>query len=431
MRRLSAQIIIAVPWIVATVLTIVAARASWGWAILAFSVSVIMAAISANYVARTFRAFNAELRATAGRASELGARAQLVGFTEQQLLAIIESITEGILQVSATARFVHVNPAACEMLNLPPNAKGQSAAALIRNSDLRAFIERAATGQSFEPAEITFEDRHLLVSARPFRLDAEASESSGAVIAIVDLTEFRRLESVRRDFVANVSHELKTPLTSIRGYTETLLNDDVPSDLQKQFLAVVDKNAERIQRIVDDLLDLSRLQSGGWRPELQEVDPASLAKDVWASCEDAHKKRIELSVTGDADRDVLADPGGLRQIFSNLFDNAIRYTPEGGKVTVTIAHRAGHNGHRDDELTDFVDVEVKDNGAGIPRESLPRIFERFYRVDPARSRGEGGTGLGLSIVKHLAERMSGEVSAESELGKGTTIRIRLPAASIR
>jgi len=291
----------------------------------------------------------------------------------------------------------------------------------MRNLELREVVVNAADGNPVPPTEIEIEGRQLLVSPHP--LPRTQGRNTGAVVTVVDLTELRRLESVRRDFVANVSHELKTPLTSIRGYAETLLSEDMPREMQTQFLEVIHNNATRIHRIVDDLLDLSRLQSGGWQPDLHDVDPELLARDVWAGCSRPVGKNIRFDVTGEPTL-VRADPAGLRQVFSNLFDNAIRYTPDGGQVTTSIKPsreaRAGKRG--------WVDIEVRDNGAGIPHDSLPRVFERFYRVDPARSRAEGGTGLGLSIVKHMIERMSGDVVAESEFGKGTAIKIRLPAA---
>src|SRR5688572_19215284 len=446
MRRLSARTVVIVPWLLLTIALFAARTLSWLPAAVLALASLVLGFVVADRFATSLRSIRNDLRAGRGNFDqplpikelheiaaaaatvnrELSGRATVVTTTEQQLSAVLDSITEGILQVSPTTRFVRANSAARAMLNLPVGVEGQTAAALIRHPDLRLCIERAATGVSFEPVEITLDDRHLLVTSRPFRSFETSPHTAGAVIAIVDLTEFRRLESVRRDFVANVSHELKTPLTSIRGYAETLLSDDVPRDIQQQFLEVIRKNAERIQRIVDDLLDLSRLQSGGWQPELQEVNLAELAEDVWATCEAAQRKSINFSVVAKSQRDVLADPGGLRQILSNLFDNAIRYTPAGGKVTVHISdHPHVSNGGGD---ADWLDMSVTDNGTGIPRDSLHRIFERFYRVNPARSRGDGGTGLGLAIVKHLAERMSGEVSAESELGKGTTIRVTLPAA---
>ena len=439
MRRLSARTIIVVPWMLTTILALTIGHVSLGDGIIVGFFSFILAYIVSNQVTGTLRALSHELRASSTVAEnavdmpelqelrrtmrkltqDAELRAAAAGHAEQRFLSVLESITEGIIQVNAAGRFVHVNSAAREMLNLPRDLTGQSVGAVIRHPELRLCIERAATGEAFEPAEITLDDRHLLISPYRYRRDAFSEEASGAAITIIDLTEFRRLESVRRDFVANVSHELKTPLTSIRGYAETLLGDpDLPAEARAQFLGVIYKNTTRIQRIVDDLLDLSRLQSGGWRPELQEVDPTTLAEDVWSGCEQGHRKDIHFNVDAPAGVLVLADPGGLRQILTNLFDNAIRYTQEGGSIRVVI--KPGTNG------SDVATFAVTDTGSGIPRDALPRIFERFYRADPARSRAEGGTGLGLSIVKHLVERMNGEIAAESDLGKGTTIRFTLP-----
>lgn len=336
-----------------------------------------------------------------------------------ELINLLESGTEGLLQVNAQGRIVHVNGAARELLGLPPHAHGESITTLVRQADLRDLIVSTVAGETPAPRELDLDDRQLLVIGRVL------PNAGGAVVAILDLTEVRRLEAVRRDFVANVSHELKTPLTSIRGYAETLTADDLPRELRLQFLDVIQKNASRIHRIVDDLLDLSRLQSGGWRPEIQDVDVAELAEDVWVGCQAAAQKSVDFDVAASGRTHVAADPAGVRQVFANLFDNALRYTPEGGRVRVRI--RELRNGRAAD-LEGAIEVQVQDTGTGVPRDALPRIFERFYRVDPARSRAEGGTGLGLSIVKHLIERMDGDVAAESELGKGTTIRFRLPAA---
>jgi signal transduction histidine kinase len=342
---------------------------------------------------------------------------------EQERAAIthlLEAGTEGLLEVNEGLRIVFVNSAARVLLGLPADARGQPITALLRQAELRDLIVRAVGGETPEARELTLEDRHLVVNCRP------APAGSGAVVTILDYTDVRRLEAVRRDFVGNVSHELKTPLTSIRGYAETLMSEQMPRELQDQFLDVIYKNTVRIQHIVDDLLDLTRLQSGGWNPKIQPVDAAGLVEDVWSGCAAAAKKHISFKVSANAESYVAADPEGLRQVLSNLFDNAIRYTPEGGHVDVRISPY--RNGRRSDHNAEQIELLVRDTGTGIPRESLPRIFERFYRVDPARSRYDGGTGLGLSIVKHLVERMDGEVSAESELGKGTTIRLRLPAA---
>jgi len=253
-------------------------------------------------------------------------------------------------------------------------------------------------------------ERHLAVTAQPL-------PAGGAVVVLLDISELRRLEGVRRDFIANASHELKTPLTAIRGYSETLLDPELPEAVRRQFTETLGAHARRLQQIVDDLLDLSRIESGRWSPEPASVSLADAAREAWTyarqSAPAAYDFRLEVPEACDR---VHADPSALGQIFDNLFSNAIRYTPPGGAIEVT-ARPAGR----------FVEVAVRDSGAGIAAAQLPRIFERFYRADRARARAEGGTGLGLAIVKHLVEAHGGHVAAESELGRGTTIRFSLPA----
>ena len=253
------------------------------------------------------------------------------------------------------------------------------------------------------------------ITARPL-------ESGGAVLALLDLTRLRRLESVRRDFVANVSHELRTPLTIVGGFAETLVHDDPPADRRRQFAERILGNTRRMQRIVDDLLDLSRIESGSWTPNPASVDLAAVAADVIAAARDAAGSkgvRLEASIHPRA-RELWADPTAIRQVLGNLVDNAVRHT--------TTGHVAIYSLVRDDG---GVTVGVRDTGSGIAPEHLPRIFERFYRVDPGRSREEGGTGLGLSIVKHLVEAHGGTVRAESTVGVGTTIAVHFPAAARR
>jgi signal transduction histidine kinase len=389
-------------------------------------------------------------------ADEMGDRISALTEERDQIAALVQFVSEGLLQVGPDARVVHANPAARRLLGTPDQVVGRPVTSLVRHADLRALLERAVNGESIGATEVALDDRRILVGARPiaFATGADPAERAGTIIALNDLTEVRRLEGVRRDFVANVSHELKTPLTSIRGYVETLMTDELPDEMKNQFLLVIQKNAERLQGIVDDLLDLSRLESGGWRPQMQHVDALRAAEEAWlGSLERATAKRIAFHSSGDT-ATVLADPGGLRQVFSNLYDNAIRHTPGGGRITVHVARvpaaqtpapattpvdgsllaSAAPDGvtppHRNGgspEPRRWVLIEVQDTGSGIPSDALPRIFERFYRVDPARSRAEGGTGLGLSIVRHLMERMGGVVSAESDLGKGTTIRLHLQA----
>jgi two-component system phosphate regulon sensor histidine kinase PhoR len=230
------------------------------------------------------------------------------------------------------------------------------------------------------------------------------------------VTEIRRVEVVRRDFVANASHELKTPLTAMRGFAETLLEDDLPEDLRKQWLRSIRAHTLRLQRLVDDLLDLSRLESGGWIARKELVELEALFEDVMGDfSRTAEEQEVTLALSGDAL--VVADQQGLEQILKNLMENAIRYSPPGGTIQVSVGVTGG-----------VAKVSVADEGPGIPKPALPRIFERFFRVDPARSRREGGTGLGLAIVRHLVNAMAGEVWAESEVGRGTTLFFTLPLA---
>jgi two-component system phosphate regulon sensor histidine kinase PhoR len=217
-----------------------------------------------------------------------------------------------------------------------------------------------------------------------------------------------------------VSHELKTPLTVIGGFAETLVTDDLPAEQRAQFAEAIRANAERMRRIVDDLLDLSRIESGGWRPNPAPVDVAAMADDIFSAARRAradHAVALDIAIDARAPT-VYADPTALRQVMTNLVDNAVRYTPAGGTVTVFTTLADGAAGTW---------VGVRDSGIGIAPEHLPRIFERFYRVDPGRSRDAGGTGLGLAIVRHLVEAHAGRVEAESVPGRGTMVRAFFPA----
>jgi two-component system phosphate regulon sensor histidine kinase PhoR len=377
-----------------------------------------------------------------------------------ELAFLLEAVNEGIVQIGSEGRLVRANRRARELLRLGPQIEGQRVAAVIRNPALREAFERAATGEAVPATEIVLDERQLLVAAQ------QLADKGGALAVLVDLTDLRRIEDVRRDFVANASHELKTPLTSIRGYAETLLSDDLPPDMQRTFLETINANAHRLHRIVEDLLDLSRIESGGWSPHMQPVPVHEVVNEAWDTLiEEAGRAGVTLVLDLDA-LHVWADPGALRQIFANLLGNAIRYTPRGGRITVhtstaatpalalatgkhspfpqppdaAIEHPknlaspaqtlADQSPTVSSGLVRLVSLEVRDTGSGIPSAALPRIFERFYRVDSARSRAAGGTGLGLAIVKHLVERMGGDIAAESQLGVGTTIRFRLPAPPV-
>ena len=346
-------------------------------------------------------------------AEQLAARMMALQHEEGVLAAVIESLHEGIVAVDADRRVVRLNRSARELLRLD-RALPFAADLLPRNSGLRDALTAALGGHAGEREEIVVDGRILALTARPLG-------SGGAVLALFDLTETRRLESVRRDFVANASHELKTPLTVIGGYAETLVTDELPAEQRVQFIQTIRANAERMRRIVDDLLDLSRIESGGWTPHAVSVDVAALAADVLATAAAAALARgLRLTTAIDPDaRTVRADPTALRQVLTNLVDNAVRYTPPDG--TVTVFTETAPTGSW---------LGVRDSGIGIAPEHLPRIFERFYRVDRGRSRDEGGTGLGLAIVRHLAEAHGGRVEIQSEIGSGTVVRAFFPASPV-
>jgi len=329
-----------------------------------------------------------------------------------EMAALIGSMVEGVIACDARGAVSMVNPAARRLLSLDADREPPPAQELFRQRAAREAVEGALAGRTSDGIETELAQRTVMLSAHPL-------VHGGAVFVLHDVTALKRLEAVRRDFVASVSHELKTPLTVLRGYAETLQKDDPPADVRAQFAATMVANASRMQQLVDDLLDLSRIESGTWQPRPARVPLEPLVRDTWRSLRDAARGNagsltFATSLEPDA-AEAWADPEALRQILTNVLDNAARYTPTGGSVQVRSSRQGG-----------WVTIAIEDTGTGIPGEHLPRIFERFYRVDPARSRELGGTGLGLSIVKHLAEAHGGRVEALSTLGSGTTIRIHLP-----
>jgi two-component system phosphate regulon sensor histidine kinase PhoR len=240
----------------------------------------------------------------------------------------------------------------------------------------------------------------------------------GAVAVLRDLTETERVEKTRRDFIANVSHELRTPLTSIQGYSETILDGAPENNHTREFLEIIRKNAARMSRLTEDLLTLARVESGETRFDAEPVQPSELLSDAMESFQEiARTQNVELIVEDNSSAPVLADREAIHQVFSNLIENALKYAASGKKVALG-ARNSGK----------FVEFFVKDYGPGIPSEHLPRLFERFYRVDKARSRESGGTGLGLAIAKHIVLAHGGAIRAESELNHGSVFVFSLPAA---
>jgi len=340
---------------------------------------------------------------------ELQARLTEMGRDRDEMGALIDTMAEGVVALTDDARVLRVNRAAHPLLGLPTEIPAYApVGTLVRNQELRELLEESVV-RPLQSREIQLGDRVLLAASRRMAL-------GGAVTTFLDITETRRLEQVRRDFVANASHELKTPLTSIRGFAETLLEGDPPEKLKNQFLTSIRDNTLRLQRLVDDLLDLSRLESGGWTAGREPTSVAELAWEAWQMFEESALER-DIAFTVEGDADAVADARGLVQVFRNLMENGLRHTDEGGHLLVGVTRPA----------PGVVEVAFSDDGEGIPSRALPRIFERFYRADSSRARDIGGTGLGLAIVRHLVGAMGGEVWAESTLGQGTTIRFTLPA----
>lgn len=344
-------------------------------------------------------------------AEQLDGRVRALQAEEALLVALTESLNEGVIAVDARQRVVRMNETARQLLRIREPVPFP-AEYLPRDRTLREALASVLSGNDASPGEVRVDDRTLSLTARPL-------PAGGAILALYDLTPFRRLEAVRRDFVANVSHELRTPLTVISGFVETMEDEELPADLRRQFMGMVSGNVRRMQRIVDDLLDLSRIESGGWLPNPIDIEVAQVAAEIMNPMrETALAKGVALNIRVSPDaHTVYCDSTAARQILSNLAENALRHTMS-GEVVIFAEHEDGGTW-----------LGVRDTGIGISADHLPRIFERFYRADPGRSREAGGTGLGLAIVRHLAEAHGGRVKADSNPGIGTTIAAWFPVAS--
>ena len=354
-------------------------------------------------------------------AEELAGRSQALKVQSSQAEAMLQSMAEGVVAIDASGRILWLNGSAQRLVGASADQMvGKRVTEFIRHQELQALLDTAMHQQRpvsgevrlFAPAE-----QVIRVQATPCQGDAG---QTALVLVVQDVTEMRRLEGMRREFVANVSHELKTPLTSIAGLVETLLSGalDDPAN-RRRFVSLIEQEAGRLGRLIEDLLQLSQIESRATPLQLQAVNLGSLLKDVWGQLErQAAQRRVTIAweITPSAPA-ALGDPERLRQVFLNLLDNAIKFNQEGGRITVRV--RAA-----DAEVS----IEIEDAGIGIPEQDVPRIFERFYRVDKTRSRELGGTGLGLSIVKHLVELHQGRIQVRSRLGHGSAFIVTLPLA---
>ncbi len=334
------------------------------------------------------------------------------------LEAVLSSMVEGVIVIDNAGKLLLVNPRGREMLGVWGDYLGRSVPEVVRSPEVDQALRDAEASDGIVVREMIVQaekQRVLLMHASGF---PEETPRTGTVAVFHDVSELRRVDQVRRDFIANASHELRTPLTSIRGFADTLSSSQVPPGEMSSCLDAIVRNAQRMSDLIDDLLTLSRIESESDDLEIEIVDVAHIARTVIADFGPRFQETsIEVELHTHEAPACRANRDAFEQVLSNLLSNAARYSNPGSRVEVTL-----------DVSGDTVQVSIADRGIGIPSEDLERIFERFYRVDAARSRALGSTGLGLSIVKHLVRAMGSDITVESELGKGTTFSFRLPIA---
>ena len=365
-------------------------------------------------------------------AHTLTSRLQDMTAEREKLQSILSCMMDGVIVLDTNGKVILVNQMAQTMFNLPANTSvlGMSTVEVSRHPEMQTLIHEVVAGNHDHGAlhrELTLGDnRWFAVNAA--RLEHSRQERLGYVLVFHEVTELKRLEQIRVDFVANVSHEMRTPLTAIQGYAETLLHNP-PDDRRTagQFLDVIARHSERLGRLIDDLLALSDLEMGNVDVRMERVATRPLLDRVLELFRDqAGKRHIRLEAEAGAETpDILGDEDRLLQLLINLVDNALKYTSGGGEVRVRAAREPLTGGHGPSR----VEITVSDTGCGIPEKDLPRLTERFYRVDKARSRELGGTGLGLAIVKHVTQAHGGELRIESQPGKGTRVIICLPGTA--
>ncbi len=336
-----------------------------------------------------------------------------------QSSAILASMEEGVVVIGSDQRIIYCNSAFCEAMEVESKScEGRPIAELIRYSDLLSLIQKTLTNGVTLHGDVvvgSIRARSFAVTAAPIHSD---EKTTGAVLVLHDITEIRRLERARRDFIANISHEFKTPLTAIQGFAETLLGGALEdAENQRRFLEIIREHTMRLGRLTDDLLKLAQIEAGQLPLESQAIAVGQVIDQCLEAARiEAKQKNIVLNAEYDSSLPPLyGNTRSLHEILENLLDNAVRYTSPGGRIDVKAAV----------EESGIV-LSVSDSGIGIPKSDQDRIFERFYRADAARSRESGGTGLGLAIVKHLVEALGGRIRVESEVGQGSTFYIHLP-----
>lgn len=376
---------------------------------------------SQKIIPRTRDEMGQLVRAINQMATTIREKVEELSLVNGRLETVLNYMPSGVLLLNSRGEIILANPAAETILGITEaNYLGRHNLEVIRNYHLNERAKETLNSGDLITGDLKLlypEEREIRAYYAPLPLEKAAQ---GVLVVLHDITALRRLERMRTDFVANASHELRTPLTAIKGFAETLL-DGALADPQtsRKFVSIIDQEAERLIRLVEDLLDLAKLEAEKMEMEKRPLSLSSLVAEVVLELQPRmHKGGLTLEVDVSPDLpQILGDSGWLHQVLLNLLDNSIKYTPSGGRIKVG-AWLEGNE----------IKVEVDDTGVGIPQKDLPRIFERFYRVDKARSRQLGGTGLGLSIVKHVIEKHGGKIGIKSEEGKGTKVWFTLPLA---
>ncbi len=373
-------------------------------------------------------------RALNRMAAQLDERLNTITRQRNEQQAVLASMAEGVLAVDRDERILHLNQAAAHLLDLAPEqARGRSIQETVRNRDLQNLISAALAGTAPVESDIVlYGNKERFLQLHGTALTNAAGKNIGALVVLNDITRLKQMETIRRDFVANVSHELKTPITALRGCVETLSGSEPMDPAENaRFLAMMERQTARMQAIVEDLLSLSRIEFDAERHRIA-LDPGSIGNVLQGAIQSfaapAAAKEIALELNCPADLTAPINAALLEQAVGNLLDNAIKFSANGTSIRVT-GRRIDSGGAacpQDARPVSEVAIQVTDQGPGIEKQHLPRLFERFYRVDQARSRALGGTGLGLAIVKHIVLAHRGTVSVESTPGQGSIFTIRMP-----
>ncbi|MEW6409903.1 MAG: ATP-binding protein [Nitrospirota bacterium] len=374
-------------------------------------------------------------------ASDLTEKISTINRERLRFEAVLKGMIDGLLLIDRKGIVVLANESFYRLFNISDSIEGKLFIEVLRNNDLLEILEKAYNTNEFVTSDVTLQrpvEKIVTVDAVP--IYGSDNKSTGTALIIHDITKIKTLEKIRRDFVANVSHELKTPVSAIKGFTETLLGGAIENrDDALKFLKIIASHVERLSRLINDLLTLSEIESGNVHLDIKPITLREVIDPIFFLLRPmAEDKGIMMVSDIPVDLpEVLADRDYLSQMLLNLLDNAIKFTPEGGNVSVRARRvKSSELGARSkeipelitqhSELTDFVEVSVEDTGIGISPHHIPRLGERFYRIDPSRSRELGGTGLGLAIVKHLVNLHNGSLKIESAIGKGTKVSIVLP-----